>query len=524
MLKIAHIINPVKVKKSVDLYWAQPITFATMKIAKEYARDIVDSTLFSAQYPEDADYVPGFFTETKNLDRSVLDLDNFHYKRKLPLLKDILDRLYAASRADYFIYSNCDIALMPYFYAAISKIIKKGYDAFVINRRTIPTTYKGVEDIPLMYAAAGDSHKGFDCFVFKKELYPEFELGNVCIGIQAVGRLLVWNLASAAKKFKEFKNSHLTFHIGNDRIWQKDRYADYKKHNMQEAQSALEKIAEKFNSIKKLEKLDFLGTFSLLGGKGQVEELQQHKFVFIAGLHRSGTTVLADCLKEHPLFSGFADTGFPKDEGQFLQGVFPIARKFGGPGKFGFSPAMHLTECSPLISENNRDKIFHEWSRYWDLSKPVLLEKSPPNILKTRFLQAMFPNSYFIFISRHPVATSYATQKWSKTSIYSLLQHWLVCHKIFAKDRKHLKNLFILKYEDFVKEPDLYLEKIYNFLGIKSHARTVAVQKNVNEKYFDQWQADIKQGTRLKEKLFRFRYRKIEKAVNKFGYSIYKLD
>ena len=54
-----------------------------------------------------------------------------------------------------------------------------------------------------------------------------------------------------------------------------------------------------------------------------------------------------------------------------------------------------------------------------DTGKEFLLEKSPPNIIRTRFLQAMFPNSYFINIKRHPIATSLATKKWSKTSLDS---------------------------------------------------------------------------------------------------------
>jgi hypothetical protein len=33
-----------------------------------------------------------------------------------------------------------------------------------------------------------------------------------------------------------------------------------------------------------------------------------HRFVFLAGLHRSGTTLLARLLAAHPEISGFSDT------------------------------------------------------------------------------------------------------------------------------------------------------------------------------------------------------------------------
>ena len=39
------------------------------------------------------------------------------------------------------------------------------------------------------------------------------------------------------------------------------------------------------------------------------------------------------------------------------------------------------------------------------------------------------------------MANSYASLKWSKTNIFSLLNHWIVCHEIFYRDREYLKNL-----------------------------------------------------------------------------------
>ena len=69
-----------------------------------------------------------------------------------------------------------------------------------------------------------------------------------------------------------------------------------------------------------------------------------HRFVFLAGLHRSGTTLLARLLASHPEVSGFSDTGVPADEGQHLQTVYPAAAVYGGPGRFGFAPEAHFTE------------------------------------------------------------------------------------------------------------------------------------------------------------------------------------
>lgn len=239
MKRIAHIINPVIVPQTSDLFAAQPVTFETMRTARHFARRRVDVTIFSAQFPEDHPILPAWVKPTPDLDRSILDLGLFKRRRRLPLLKDILDRLYEATEAEYLIYTNVDIALMPDFYLAVDKFIESDLDAFVINRRTIPGRYKSIAEIPLMYSEVGEPHPGYDCFVFRRDAYPGFRLGEVCLGVNWVGMVLILNLACHAKRFREFKDRHLTFHIGNDKVWKSDEHRDYVLHNKGEAEKVL---------------------------------------------------------------------------------------------------------------------------------------------------------------------------------------------------------------------------------------------------------------------------------------------
>ncbi|VXD15161.1 sulfotransferase family protein [Planktothrix paucivesiculata] len=245
--------------------------------------------------------------------------------------------------------------------------------------------------------------------------------------------------------------------------------------------------------------------------------MNHHQYVFIGGLHRSGTTLLANCLREHPKISGFKDTGVSEDEGQFLQSVYPPAMVYGGPGRFGFNSGSFLNETSDLASSENAQKMFQEWSHYWDLQRPILLEKSPPNLLKTRFLQALFPNSFFIIILRHPIPVAYATKKWSHTQLYSLIKHWLVCYEQFERDRPYLKRLLVLKYEDLIENPQLILNQIYTFIGVESVISNLNICVGVNDRYFNWWKD--------RQNLFKALYTdyiqvKFEKRVNRFGYSL----
>lgn len=237
VIKIAHIINPVIVNESSDLHIAQPITLATMKTAQQQAEGKVDVTIYTAQYPEDRAIIPEGFIQTPDLDRSILDIAQFQNPRKLPLIKDILDRLYeAAPEADYLIYTNADIALQPHFYTEVAKIIEEGYDAFVINRRTIPDHYKDISEIPQMYAEKGEPHPGHDCFIFKRSLYEKSYLENHVIGVGFCFRPMFLNCLCHGEKFQEFRDLHLTFHIGNQETWKDSKLQDYLNHNKNEAQ------------------------------------------------------------------------------------------------------------------------------------------------------------------------------------------------------------------------------------------------------------------------------------------------
>ena len=248
-----------------------------------------------------------------------------------------------------------------------------------------------------------------------------------------------------------------------------------------------------------------------------MNEFDQYKFIFLCGLHRSGTSPLFQILRKHPEISGFHDTGAPEDEGQHLQTVFLPGKAYGGPGHFGLMPEAHLTEESDLVTHENRHKLFEEWSRYWDLSRPYLLEKSPPNLVRTRFLQSAFPRSYFIVIVRHPVAVSLATRKWARGSVESLTKHWLRCHGLFELDHPYLHHVLVIKYEDLIRATEATLEQIYRFLELPSHF-TAPLSPAGNDRYFSAWQR-LSADSRGKA-IFRHVVAKYEKEVRHYGYSL----
>jgi hypothetical protein len=217
MLRIAHIINPFLAAEGTEMQRIQPITFETMRRAKQLATDVADVELLAAVFPEDSAAVPDDFTTLSVLLRSFSDVCT-QSKRRLPLLHDILDAAIRNSNADYIIYTNADIALMPVFYRMVAQYASKGYDAFVINRRRISGRYRAVSQLDEMYAEAGAAHSGFDTFVFKRELFHKFSLGNIAIGLPYVDMTMMHNLYAYSKSFRLFTGKHLTFHIGMELV------------------------------------------------------------------------------------------------------------------------------------------------------------------------------------------------------------------------------------------------------------------------------------------------------------------
>ena len=269
------------------------------------------------------------------------------------------------------------------------------------------------------------------------------------------------------------------------------------------------------------------------------------KYVFVCGLQRSGTSMLGRNLARLENCTGFKNTGVLQDEGQYLQNVYPTDRAYGGTGRYGFDPRAHLTETSALLTPENIAKLRKSWHSHWDKDKRICLEKTPGNLIMTRFLQAAFPDAYFIIIRRHPVAVSMATQRWKVTlsSLYRLFEHWLCCYRIFDEDKKYLKRVYELKYEDYIQNPDKYHKEIAQFIGTRvpeapkeDTFRSVTqwpptnlrvperameeASRAYNEKYFDRW------SNLLKNSLFKSYYRyiatKYEAGVAKYGYSLIK--
>jgi sulfotransferase family protein len=252
--------------------------------------------------------------------------------------------------------------------------------------------------------------------------------------------------------------------------------------------------------------------------------MNDHRLVFVGGLHRSGTTPLTRCLAAHPQVSGLQDTGVEEDEGQHLQTVYPPARAHGGPGRFALSRAAHLTDTSPLLTPDTARRLLEQWRPHWDLAKPVLVEKSPPNLVMARFLQGAFPDARFVMVVRHPAIVSLSTRKWARLrSTGALLDHWFAAHRLFEEDAASLRHLLVVKYEHLVGEPERTLAEIARFLDLDGEIPDGGIDRRRSATYERQWH-ELSQAGPARRERFRALCRRHEPAANHFGYSLLDLS
>jgi len=188
-------------------------------------------------------------------------------------------------------------------------------------------------------------------------------------------------------------------------------------------------------------------------------------WVFLVGCYNSGTTLLAELLGHHPSISALPT------EGHFITDQFIKDYDIGLPRMW--------VQREDIFCMNEADegpdvvRLKKEWAMRLDCRKPVLVEKSPPNSAKTRWLQKHFENAHFVGIIRDPYAVSEGITR--KADPQHLINSWPIemsayqwkrSNEILIRDAEKLKKFIWIKYEDLAEDTVGTLNKITEFINI----------------------------------------------------------
>jgi hypothetical protein len=136
------------------------------------------------------------------------------------------------------------------------------------------------------------------------------------------------------------------------------------------------------------------------------------------------------------------------DEGQFLPEVKEIMRR--SPWDSG--------EMLPW------DRIKKVWDGYWDKSRPLLIEKSPPHLIRTKDIVKHFRPCYFLIMVRNPYAHCEGLIRRNNWSATRAAEFSVRCLRQQEKNSGELQHALCFTYEELGANPRAVSEKIQSFL------------------------------------------------------------
>ena len=148
--------------------------------------------------------------------------------------------------------------------------------------------------------------------------------------------------------------------------------------------------------------------------------------MFVGGLQRSGTTSVSDLIAKLEFTSKLSMTGTQMAqnhpwkiqnmtmdyfydvvsegaiEGKFIQDVYPykyilsiVGESTAADGSIDEIVRRQVLGANfkprPAVSDPGQ-RLLEQWSPYWDMSKAVLVEKTPENVLMAPYLNQLFGN------------------------------------------------------------------------------------------------------------------------------------
>jgi hypothetical protein len=231
-------------------------------------------------------------------------------------------------------------------------------------------------------------------------------------------------------------------------------------------------ISQFARGARKRLKLECLGRF----GRTPSPE----KWVFIVGCYNSGTTLL------HQLLGSHERCGSMPSEGQYYTTELLVPRSVGLPRLWALEPErFHLTEESQPPIDVTRLK--RQWGGFYnDPHRPVLLEKTPVNAARIRWLQKHFENAHFIAIVRNGYAVAEGIRRKGGHDIGLAATQWARSNQIMLEDLPNLRKHLLVRYERLTEAPDEVLCEMLGFLeleavGVSATNRSWRVHRDQSE-------------------------------------------
>lgn len=190
-------------------------------------------------------------------------------------------------------------------------------------------------------------------------------------------------------------------------------------------------------------------------------------WVFLVGCYNSGTTLAAELLGQHPSISALPT------EGHFITDQFVTDFEIGLPRMW--VDREDLFRFDEDDDQPDPVRVKKEWAMRLDTSKKVMLEKSPPNSGRTRWLQKHFENAHFIGIVRNGYAVAEGIARKADPlhlkdgwPLEKAAYQWMRSNEILLEDARHLERFKWISYEALTEDTANTLNEVTDFIGLRS--------------------------------------------------------
>jgi hypothetical protein len=203
--------------------------------------------------------------------------------------------------------------------------------------------------------------------------------------------------------------------------------------------------------------------------------------VFILGVRKSGGRLLQYILSTHSTLSTISspvvaprtsDRRLPK---RIVPNAAHLADGIDWPTKLlsdarvdcfahpAYQPSYRLTEAD--VEHGDRERFVSALRARMADSLQRVVHYDPPYLVRARYLQALFPDAFFVLVVRDPYANVAAAarcrSKWGSVEEQAL--HWSAGHDTILGDRRYLKRRMIVHYEQLAADPIQTLEAVCHF-------------------------------------------------------------
>ena len=96
--------------------------------------------------------------------------------------------------------------------------------------------------------------------------------------------------------------------------------------------------------------------------------------------------------------------------------------------------------------------VKNEWEKYWDLSLPILVEKSPPNLVRANDISNCFKPSFFIVFYRNPYAHCESLIRRKINNPTKAAEFALKCLTFQKQNIDELDNAIGVSYEELTND------------------------------------------------------------------------